>query len=386
MFFGFDEASLRARNAFDTAAEILRQPETLFKTYTQTNGREEEIESFLNGTNERSKIILTGAGSSGYVGEALESALARKRRGIVSAHTTSIVESPEDYFSKDEPALLVSFARSGDSPESVACAALAERLSGGASHLIFTCNKEGGLYKKYSGKKNALAICMPEETNDKGFAMTSSVTSMMLSAYLALSGGKMSARQGDVHSLVSAVELFFAEKNERLIGLANGDYDRAAFIGAGLLRAVASEAALKLTELTDGKIASLSCGPMSFRHGPKAFINAGKPIVVVFLSEDKYTRMHEVDLLDELRREGREVFAVRGGLSFDRENLADDDYLMEIENRFADGFFLSILQLVFAQSLAFLFSYAGGFCVDDPVRSGTLSRVVGGVKIHPYVN
>ena len=87
------------------------------------------------------------------------------------------------------PTLLVSFARSGNSPESMAAVALAEQGVADCHHLIFTCNAEGALYAEGKRLRKAHVVLLPEETNDRGFAMTSSFPGMMLAASLAFDVG-----------------------------------------------------------------------------------------------------------------------------------------------------------------------------------------------------
>ena len=103
---------------------------------------------------------------------------------IESIPTTNIVSSPYYYLQPDIPTILVSFARSGNSPESVAAAQLGEQIIHSVYHIILTCNEEGNLAKQFQHKENAFVMYMPQEANDQGFAMTGSFTSMMLTALM----------------------------------------------------------------------------------------------------------------------------------------------------------------------------------------------------------
>ena len=94
--------------------------------------------------------------------------------------------SPLDYLERNTPTLVVSFGRSGNSPESLATTALADELVDDIWHLIFTCDRDGELGRAHSGRANSLVVYMPERTNDSGFAMTSSLTSMLLSCLMML--------------------------------------------------------------------------------------------------------------------------------------------------------------------------------------------------------
>ena len=67
------------------------------------------------------KSNFTGAGTSQYVGDTVVPYLRAhgdtQAFSFESIGTTDIVAKPEDYLIKDEPTLLVSFARSGNSPK-----------------------------------------------------------------------------------------------------------------------------------------------------------------------------------------------------------------------------------------------------------------------------
>ena len=129
--------------------------------------------------------------------------LLQKLRGRVHAiGTTDIVASPELYISPAVTTLLVSFARSGNSPESVGAVKAAERISDKVQHLFITCNAEGELAKLAGEKENCFSIVLAPETNDRSFAMTSSFTSMYLAALIALTGDY----EMDLYEAVSSAE------------------------------------------------------------------------------------------------------------------------------------------------------------------------------------
>ena len=129
--------------------------------------------------------MLTGAGTSSFVGECLAPAMARRGRRVEAIATTDLVAGPQSWLSRSTPTLLVSFARSGNSPESIAALELAEQHVEHCAHLVVTCNADGALFKRARGTTNAHAILLPEASNDRSFAMTSSFTGMLLAAALA---------------------------------------------------------------------------------------------------------------------------------------------------------------------------------------------------------
>ena len=111
---------------------------------------------------------------------------------------------------------------------------------------------------------------MPAAANDRGFAMTSSFTSMLLAAQLALDPDSPSGRYVD--RLGAAANQLLAERSDQLAGLAARRYRRVVYLGSGALTGLAREAALKLLELTAGQVVSYWDSPLGFRHGPKAIL------------------------------------------------------------------------------------------------------------------
>ena len=131
---------------------------------------------------ENLRIILTGAGTSAFIGDIIAPWLASHTgKNFSAVPTTDLVTNPMDYLNPAHPLLLISFGRSGNSPESVAAVELANQFVPECYHLPITCNEAGALYQNAINSDNAFALLMPAETHDRGFAMTSSITTMMAS-------------------------------------------------------------------------------------------------------------------------------------------------------------------------------------------------------------
>src|SRR6478735_11317673 len=143
----FDKDFLIQKGAILTATEIAGQPglwNEVFKLFTRSSN---EIESFLKKAYaEADSIILTGAGTSAFIGLSLQGVFFRNTHIITRAiATTDIVSHPGDYFDSSQTALIISFARSGNSPESCAALELADKFSKKCFHLIITCDENGAL-------------------------------------------------------------------------------------------------------------------------------------------------------------------------------------------------------------------------------------------------
>src|SRR5262245_23041906 len=267
---GRDESELEALGALWTAREIAQQPAMLRKTHAALLARKEALERFLRPLLEgaATRVILTGAGTSAFIGECLAPCLAARLRCRIEAiATTDLICAPYLYFEADTPTLLVSFGRSGDSPESVAALDLADQVVGDIHHVAITCNPEGALARKTGKAGKGLTLLLPEETHDRSFAMTSSFSCMMYAALAALSG--IDAMAARVERIAQAVDAVIAAQAGAMRTLAARGHERTVYLGSHIFKGLAREAALKLLELTDGAMIAAYDSPLGFRHGPK---------------------------------------------------------------------------------------------------------------------
>jgi tagatose-6-phosphate ketose/aldose isomerase len=230
--------------------------------------------------------------------------------------------------------------------------------------------------------RNARVLLLPEEADDRGFAMTSSFSGMLLAAAAAF-GLSLSVGTADVPTGVVTLELL-GSWSSKLRGLVAERFERIVYLGANELKGLAREAALKMLELTDGQVVAMADTPLGFRHGPKTIVNR-RTLVVVLLSNDSYTRQYDQDLLAELRADGiagrvLALMARRDGGS----GHPDDVLIPGLEN--ASDLGLCLPFALFAQSLALLQSLALGIRPDTPNAAGAVSRVVRGVSIYPLVD
>ncbi len=322
------------------------------------------------------RVILAGAGSSAFAGEIAAPALRRHLdRRVEAIATTSIVASPLDYLERNTPTLVVSFGRSGNSPESLATTALADELVDDVWHLIFTCDRDGELGRAHSGRATSLVVFMPERTNDSGFAMTSSLTSMLLSCLMMLGP----AEREDAEALARAAEHVVGLQPD-IRALAQTKKQRFVYLGSGPLEGLARESALKLLELTAGEVVTYFDSPLGFRHGPKSVLD-GDTLVVVYVSTDPYTRRYDLDIIAEIRGQlGEDAVTVISTEPIPAE-LGPAVVIPGLEG--IDDALVALVYLVYAQYLALFTSLECAKTPDNPFPSGEVSRVVQGVTIYP---
>ncbi len=383
--FGLSPAQIDGAGAHWTARETLQQPQIWAEIETLVAGALPTLSGFLDPLLERPdlRILLTGAGTSAHIGECLAPALTRTLGCRVEAiPTTDLVASPQGYLTRDTPTLMVSFGRSGNSPESVAAVEVADAWVSHCSHLIFTCDPQGALYKRASTSRNAYAILLPEKSNDRSFAMTSSFTGMLLAAALALRAVPTDVAR--TTTLASLSRQILPDRVPLLQKLVSQDFQRVVYLGSKEFKGLARESALKMLELTDGKVVAISDSTLGFRHGPKTILN-GETLAVVYVGNDDHTRLYDMDLVDELRRDGAasRVIALCGRAG---ARPHPDDIVLEAPRNPSgtSDLELCLPYAMFAQSLAMLRSLSLGVRPDNPNAAGTVSRVVKGVTIHPW--
>ncbi len=380
---GYEEDYLKLKDGLWTAREIEQQPEMLRQTQALLEYGKADINGFLAPLldNKATRIVLIGAGTSAFIGDILAPLLSRTlMRRVDAIATTDLASAPLYYFEKTTPTLFVSFGRSGNSPESVAAVALAERLVAQPSHLIITCNRDGALFKQAQHLRLAHTFVLPEATHDQGFAMTSSFSSMLYAAVAMFYGIDKMALELD--AICTAMRAVIDIHTTTMRGLANKHYDRVVYLGSYIFKGLAREASLKLLELSDGAVIGTSDTPMGFRHGPKTIVTAST-LVVIFLSNDPYTRSYDIDLLDELRKDNRAaeimVISAQDYIEKDRETGI---VIKGLET--AEDFQLLFPYIIAPQMLAFHQSVALGLTPDNPNNSGAVNRVVQGVRIHAH--
>jgi tagatose-6-phosphate ketose/aldose isomerase len=367
-----------------TANEIAGQPELWLKIHKQVLEDKERISSYLNqALPEVSRIIITGAGTSAYIGLTLHGIFSRSLKVHTDAiATTDLVSHPGDYFFDHETIMLVSFARSGNSPESTAVVNLADKLSRKCFHVIITCDPEGDL-AKWQSSSPELLIVLPPESNDKSLAMTGSYSGMLLCGLLLARLKDLDTLAPQIRTLHTYGVKILEHFAPRLKEVASIDFKRVVFLGSGPLYGTATESNLKLQELTDGNIICKNHSYLGFRHGPKAATNEETLIVFIF-SNNPFVMQYERDLVLSMRKGKRPLFTIGifedhvNGLEFDLEiKLSESGNQLDEE-------FLSVCDIIPAQLLGLYKSLALGLNPDSPSESGAISRVVEDVIIYKY--
>ena len=373
-----------------TTREIKQQPELWHETLTIYQEKQEAIATFLRTikqkTDKRIRVVFTGAGTSQYVGDTIVPYL--NKTGATADYlfesiaTTDIVAAPEQVLFADEPTLLVSFARSGNSPESLAAVKIVDQFVADSYHLTITCAADGSLAQQAVADETSYLLLMPERSNDAGFAMTGSFSCMALSALLIFDQTPLTEKRHYVETL-SRLGQEVIDRETELQVLTDRSFKRIVYLGSGTLSGLTREAQLKVLELTAGKIATVFDSSMGFRHGPKSFVD-DQTLVFVFVSNTSYTRQYDLDMLEELKSDGIAAAVTAIGQPA-AVNFSGTNFFFPADTSLPDGY-LALADIVFAQTIALLASIKVGNTPDTPSPTRTVNRVVKGVTIHPYNN
>ncbi len=375
-----------SRGYINTAAEIASQPSVWRKTLDVMEGGFPALAGFCT---ESHRLLLTGAGSSYFAALSVVPFLRHFYQCVEAIPSTEIVMDPDSSFPREE-FILVSLARSGDSPEGNAVFELAEKLRPGlVSHLVITCNGDGELARLVDARRSrGLKLLLPEESNDKGLAMTASFSSLTIAAYALGFLQSPRAYREAVEGLAQGAETLLVVGSDLARDLAGEGYSRVFFLGSRPFLGGAMEAQLKVQELSGGAVVARAEDPLGFRHGFMAAVDANS-LIVLAVSQDPCRQLYEMDLLAEIRQKGlgRKTVAMTGG-----RNRPDLQKIGALTDALFDygpvasvaDQFLSPLVALTGQLLGVFFSLHAGLRPDNPSPSGVINRVVQGVHIHPY--
>jgi len=371
-------------NIKHTYREIVHQPQMWLKEYNLILENISKIKSFISDSfiSGEYEIILTGAGSSAFIGDVLTGLFFKKGiNNCKSVATTDIITHPKLYLNPKKKVVLISFARSGNSPESLATVKIANSICKEVKHIIITCNFEGELALN-SNNDNSLLILLPPETNDKSLAMTSSFTTMMLAGLLISDINQIETLQPVITQICNSVNYILNNYEKPIIEIANRFFNRAVFLGSGEKKGIAEECHLKLQELTDGKVICKFDSFLGFRHGPKVVINKDTLLVYLF-SNDKYTLQYEKDLVEQVNLKNKVIAQIAvSQQKIEIPTVRFDLEFITMPNIYTDSDYNCLLYVLAGQLIGYFKSMQFRLDPDNPSISGNIARVVEGVKIY----
>lgn len=339
-----------------TYAEIFQQPDTWPETARRLHAA---------GLGSLPPPVLTGAGTSFFAALAVQSAWPGSRA----------VPSTELFLDFDEPLehrrLVVSLARSGDSPESLAVVERIRRKRPDVRHIALTINPEGKLARHPAVE----SVLLDPRANDRGLAMTSSFTNLVVA-------GCLLARPQETETalpvLCDAAREALIRYEAASVSLADAPPARLVALASAPLLGAAREACLKVLEMTGGRVATLAETYLGLRHGPMSFLQPDT-LVICLISSDPRLRRYELDLVCELRRKKLGRLVALAPAESDREPF---DVFLSTQASSLPDWLRTPVEILFAQLLAWRLSFRLGLDPDNPSPTGVIHRVVQGVRIY----
>jgi tagatose-6-phosphate ketose/aldose isomerase len=370
-----------------TLREILQQPQTWRETYQKVLRSSTELEEFLTRADVDAKcktppnVLLVGAGTSDYIGKSVCALLQKEWSCNVQAiPSTDLLTNMEDHILPDVDYLWISFSRSGDSSEGVAVLEQALAQHPRIKHLVVTCN-ENGKMARLGNRDNVLSLVLDDAVNDRGLAMTSSFSNMVIAAQALAHLRTLSAYDRVIESLATSASIVLPSVASICERLVDEGFSRVCFLGSGPLKAAAIESGLKVMELTGGRVVALTESFLGLRHGPLSALDRDT-LVVGFLSARERRRAFELDLLQEICDKNlTEKCLIVTPTALTGANSFENKLCLELPEGISDLYLPPLFVLV-GQFLGLCASLREGLRPDEPSPHGAISRVVTHVTLH----
>lgn len=348
---------METNNGHSTYSEIQSQPRTWEATLSKYDALHPDVLQFLQDQNR--PLVFIGCGSTYY----LSLSAAASWQTITDSTARGVPSSELWLFPKlvlrDNPRLFA-ISRSGETSETILAIDTYKRLTNQKS-LGITC------YPQSIMAKDGLLTLLTDSAQEDSVAQTRSFSSMyLLVQQLAGIISNKSEFLIDLcktpHKLEKLVALYEPLIHEIAV---NPNIDKFVFLGSGPLFGLASEAMLKMKEM------SLSISEvfhfLEFRHGPKSVVGPGT-MIIGLVSET--SQEHELKVLSEMRRQGAKTLAILengGSLS------SEIDTVIELKSGIQE-LARSVLYLPLLQLLAYYRSMYKGLNPDRPENLDAVVR------------
>lgn len=361
-----------------TLSEIWQQPEVWRDTARRMGSARERWQGLIG---RAAAIVLTGSGSSYYAGKCVETVMQeRTGKPVRAIESGELLLLGSGVLPMARPLAMVSVSRSGDSPESWA---LIERLleeEPAIEHLVITCNPAGRMALGFAVDPRVTVVVLDERCCDRSLVMTSSFTSLVVAAlalgypereYVTSVENLAAAVSGLLEGPLGSIEEFPVEHVERMLA-----------VGSGSLQGAALETALKILEMTDGRVLSRAETSLGLRHGPMCALRE-RSLVFVPIPSQAARRAYVEDLMEEIDRKGLGGWKVLVGAQAGGVSTGPLDLVVEMPELEGMGDeWVAVASVVVGQLLAFRRCRAEGLRPDEPSVENSITRVVGKFRLH----
>ena len=347
-----------------TLREIFQQPALWPTTVDRVDAASRRLD--LKPRLANAHILFTGAGTSAYAA----SAVAAAGSTCLAVPTTDLLIDTERHLAGVE--VVISLARSGDSPESAAVVEQIRALRPEIFQLAITCNPESALSRSPLDG----IILLDPRTNDRSLVMTSAFSNLVLAGLLLIQRDAVDAA---VKACGSGAGALLPAIDQACRAAAAHARDRIVMLSSSPLHGWAQEARLKALEMTAGAFCVMAETFLGLRHGPMSFVRSDT-LVLCLLSQDPLRRLYEQDLLRELR--AKKIGYLVGIADPAETGEWFDAVIPAIAPRLPDAL-RTPFEVIAPQLLGYHLSLLKGMNPDNPSPGGVINRVVQGVVIHP---
>lgn len=282
-----------------TYAELMRQPEVWAGCADELAEKEDLLWELWNVAAPQ-QIFFTGCGSA-YFSSMTLAAAATQLLGIPAQAfpASEALLNPKMIFVRDAAPLLITLSRSGETSETLAAVEGFYKRYPDASVLALSCNRDSSL-----ARMSDMALICP--AHEHSIVQTGSLSGMLLMALGTLALWAEKPALETLEQTADAGGVFLKQTHDLAQELGNADaFDRFFFLGSGGWRGIASEAMLKVKEMSFCQ--SEAFHTLEFRHGLAANATE-RSLVVGFIS----TKMaaYELPVLAEMQTLGAHTLAI----------------------------------------------------------------------------
>lgn len=282
-----------------TLNEILTQPIAWQAALEKVSEQQETLHNLWK-TGQFSDILVTGCGSTHYLSLAvaplIQQQLGRRARAFPASE---LLLSPETLIPPGNSSLLITISRSGRTTETIHAVENYKAKQNGPVVNI-------GCYGDTELVAQSDLAFVIDEGQEESVVQTRSFSAMLVAAQAAIASLVGEKQFQSMQQLPALGEQLISTYHPlaRQLGR-DAQFERFYFLGSGLQYGLASEANLKMKEM------SLSISEafhfMEFRHGPMSMVN-DHTLVVGILSEQ--ARPYEEAVLREMRKLGAKTLVL----------------------------------------------------------------------------
>jgi tagatose-6-phosphate ketose/aldose isomerase len=364
----------RNQRGIITLSEIRQQPEVWSDTLERVAAM--RVESIVGAR----AAVICGAGTSAYAASAVAAVWTK----AIAIPTTDLLTYSKEELTHLAPefvanGILVSLARSGDSPESVGVIERMKQIFPDVVHLAITCNEHGQL-ARMAGVET---LVLDPRTNDRSLVMTGSFSNLLLAGMGIARGEYLRKRLPEI---LKAVKKALPELEKVAESLARGvtarsgpsSTTRVMVLTSAAMVPVGKEACLKILEMTAGRVVTINETFLGVRHGPMSFLRPDS-LVLCVLSSDVEKRRYEEDLILELRQKKLGHLIIIGENGSNGE--AGQNFVPAMAPDLPDDL-RGPFEIIFPQLLAYYLSLEAHLDPDNPSPDGVITRVVQRFRLH----